>query len=59
MRMSIVITLLACAIALSACGKKGPLYLPDEKRIEQTVHKNDQQHNTDPTLRLQPLQEAS
>lgn len=49
MRMSIVIPLLASAIALSACGKKGPLYLPDDKSAYKPA-------SHDQTLRLQSSQ---
>ncbi|MDX1351379.1 MAG: lipoprotein [Thiomicrorhabdus sp.] len=53
MRMLTILSLLACVLTLSACGKKGPLYLPDERADKQTSHN---QHNA---LRLQPIQEKS
>ena len=51
MRTSTLISLLACFLLLTeltACGKKGPLYLPDDQ-----AEKPVQQASSD-ALRLQP-----
>ena len=53
MRMPIILSLLTCALLLSACGKKGPVYLPDDK-AEKPLASN---HSN--ALRLQPHQEKS
>jgi len=53
MRMPLLLSLLSCVLLLSACGKKGPVYLPDNK-AEKPLASN-QTH----ALRLHPLQEKS
>ena len=45
----IVTSLLLSALCLQGCGKKGPLYLPDEKTNTQAQNHTD---NTDYKLRL-------
>jgi len=51
--MPIILSLLACVLLLTACGKKGPIYLPDNN-AEKSLTSN---HTN--ALRLQPLQEKS
>jgi len=53
MRISIILSLLTCALLLSACGKKAPIYLPDHKAEKPLAS------NLSNALRLQSLQEKS
>jgi predicted small lipoprotein YifL len=41
--------LLACCLllTLSACGNKGPLYLPAEEEVEKKESENDNQNETE------------
>jgi len=56
MRMPLFISLILCSILLSACGKKGPLYLPEEPKEAS----NTQQSNIESSaLRLQALENQS
>lgn len=49
----LLISIVLCAIMLSGCGKKGPLYLPDEPKQQALKTANiDMQQ----ALRLQPTQ---
>jgi len=34
----LVMVLLVTAVSVTACGQKGPLYMPDEKQDEQKQH---------------------
>lgn len=56
MRTSFIVSLIALSVLLSACGKKGPLYLPDEPTAKKQQQANIENHNA---LRLTPLQEES
>ena len=44
-RMKTMLAILACALALAACGLKGPLYLPDEEKPAQPVPEQEQPGN--------------
>ena len=53
MRMPLFISLVLCSILLSACGKKGPLYLPEEPK---EAHNTQQSSTQSSALRLQFLE---
>lgn len=52
MRMLTIMTMLTCFFWLSACGKKGPLYLPDDNAASQTPS------NATNALRLHPQEKS-
>ena len=56
MRMPLFISLVLCSILLSACGKKGPLYLPQEPKETNNTQK---QSMNSSALRLQSLENQS
>ena len=56
MRMPLLISLVLCSILLSACGKKGPLYLPEEPKEANRTQQSNIQNSA---LRLQPLENQS
>lgn len=59
MRVSIIISGVICMVLLSACGKKGPLYLPDETKANTAKTPNTANTFTHDALRLHSLQETS
>lgn len=56
MRMPLFISLILCSILLSACGKKSPLYLPEEPKEATNTQQSSIQSSA---LRLQPLENQS
>lgn len=56
MRMPLLISLVLCSILLSACGKKGPLYLPEEPK---EANKTQQSSMKSSAFRLQPFENQS
>ncbi|WEJ62345.1 LPS translocon maturation chaperone LptM [Thiomicrorhabdus lithotrophica] len=53
MRIPLFISLVLCSILLSACGKKGPLYLPEEPKEANNTQQSSLESNV---LRIQPLE---
>jgi predicted small lipoprotein YifL len=41
------VVLLICVVLLSACGLKGPLYLPDENPVSEPAAEQDSNEGTD------------
>ncbi|MEA1989728.1 MAG: lipoprotein [Pseudomonadota bacterium] len=56
MRMPLFISLVLCSILLSACGKKGPLYLPEEPKEANSTQQSSLDSNA---LRIHPLENQS
>lgn len=56
MRMPLLISLVLCSVLLSACGKKGPLYLPEAPKEANSSQPSSVKSSA---LRLQPLENQS
>ncbi|BCN94133.1 hypothetical protein THMIRHAM_19180 [Thiomicrorhabdus immobilis] len=57
---SLFVTVICCSILLSACGKKGPLYLPEEPKSQTSSALTQSNHiEYSALLRLLPTETPS